>query len=112
MARYWHDDLAGSVGHTTPEAAVPPGRNVRLAWAPGKRSCSSIQSWFGGHRYPLDANCWCRRLARAPGTVLALPQIWVSARCISCLGPPSIERQVTEWPDTAGYRRNHDECTR
>jgi hypothetical protein len=25
------------------KAAVPPGRNVRLAWAPGKRSCSSIQ---------------------------------------------------------------------
>src|SRR6202044_2044996 len=43
MARYWHDDLAGSMGHTTPEAAVPPGRNVRLAWAPGKRGCSSIQ---------------------------------------------------------------------
>lgn len=42
----------------------------------------------------LDANCWCRRLARVPGTVLALPQIWVSARWISCLGPASIERQV------------------
>ena len=65
-----------------------------------------------GSACPLDANCWCRRLARAPGTVLAVPQIWVSARWISCLGPASMERQVT---GVAGHRRSwrhSDEYTR
>jgi hypothetical protein len=96
-----------------PEKAPPAGA-VRADW-PGLLGSGAVHrssSWFGGHRYPLDANCWCRRLARGPGTVLALPQIWVSARWISCLGPASIERQVTGMADTAGYRRNSDECTR
>ena len=40
------------------------------------------------------------------GTVLALPQIWVSALWISCLAPASIERQVTGMAGTAGHRRS------
>src|SRR6266700_227208 len=103
MARYWHDDRAGSMGHTTPEAAVPPGRNVRLAWAPGKRGLFIDPvpgSVVIATRSMRTAGAgW---LARASGAVLALPQIWVSARWISCLGPVSIERQVT---GVAGHRR-------
>jgi hypothetical protein len=39
----------------------------------------------------------------APGTVLALPQIWVYARWISCPGPASIEAGDPGWP---GRRRS------
>jgi len=47
----------------------------------------------------------------APETVLAVPPDCVSPRWISCLGPASIERQVTGMADTAGYRRHPDERT-
>jgi hypothetical protein len=48
----------------------------------------------------------------APVTVLAVPQVRVSARWISCLGPASIDRQVTGMAGTAGHRRHPDERTR
>jgi hypothetical protein len=88
--------------HTTPEPPIHPGEMCGWPGFLGSGAVHRSSSWFGGHRHPLDANCWCGRLARVPRTVLALPQIWVSARCISGLGPASIERQVT---GMAGDRR-------
>ena len=103
-----YSSCAVSLGPTRPVPCDSGNRrSTRAKCAAGLGFCEAelfhrSSSWFGGHRYPLDANCWCRRLARVPRTVLALPQIWVSARCISGLGPASIERQVT---GMAGDRR-------
>jgi hypothetical protein len=44
----------------------------------------------------------------AMGTVLALPQVRVSARWISCLYLASIEMWVTGMAGTAGHRRHPD----
>ena len=46
-----------------------------------------------------------------PETVLAVPQVRVSARWISCWRAASIELQVTGVAGTAAHRRHPDACT-
>jgi hypothetical protein len=59
---------------------------------------------------PLNADCWSRRMLSRE-TVLAVPQVRVSARWISCSRAASIEMQVTGVAGTAGHRRHPDACT-
>jgi hypothetical protein len=64
----------------------PPCAPATTSKPPGGPGTWSLTCWLG---LPLDTNC-CRRRMLSPVAVLALPQVRVSARWMSCSGAASI----------------------